>query len=233
MAWPGASASLRGYIIDQLFCNKHGCTFRVHPQQTEKSQLRYDVADLLERTTPNAAEWDGNKTEFAGWGFSVTDDEATGESMVVAYFTCNTYVEYPAAVLKAPRTPVTVSPAGPTTLQNSDTGVAGSLLDEPNTAWHKGILGQHYRNGTTPPLNALCTEVEDACESHAIVELHAALAKAGSKSICHNATAVNAAAKAADAAAADVEEQEHEAYSLPLASKKGGKAEYSESETRA
>eukprot|EP00873_Tetraselmis_striata_P026241 jgi/Tetstr1/446505/TSEL_034033.t1 len=79
------------------------------------SQLCYDVADLLERTTLDASEWGGNKTELAGGGLSVTDDEATGKSM-------------------------------------------------PNTAWHEGILGQHYRNGTTPPLNALCTEVEDVCE---------------------------------------------------------------------
>eukprot|EP00873_Tetraselmis_striata_P034050 jgi/Tetstr1/454314/TSEL_041233.t1 len=62
---------------------------------TPGSQLGSDVANLLlERTTPDAAERDGNKTELAGCGFTVTDDEATGESMVVAYFTCNTPVEY-------------------------------------------------------------------------------------------------------------------------------------------
>eukprot|EP00873_Tetraselmis_striata_P027442 jgi/Tetstr1/447706/TSEL_035063.t1 len=100
-------------LLDQLFCNKHGCTLRVHPHQTQGSQLGYDVADLLERTTPDAAEWDGNKTELGGGGFTVTDDEATGESMVVAYFTCNTPVEYHASVLNPPRVPVTVSSAGP------------------------------------------------------------------------------------------------------------------------
>eukprot|EP00873_Tetraselmis_striata_P038378 jgi/Tetstr1/458642/TSEL_004346.t1 len=104
-------------------------------------------------------------------------------------------------------------------------------------AWHEGILGQHYKNGTTPPRNALCTEVEDVCEvtpvaesvpppsrgavrvsgissrppksrvalpladatnmpGHAIVELQAALTKAGLKSIRHDASAVTAAAKA-------------------------------------
>eukprot|EP00873_Tetraselmis_striata_P019079 jgi/Tetstr1/439343/TSEL_027781.t1 len=149
-----------------------GCTFRGHPQQTPGSQLRYDVADLLERNHLDAAEWDGNKTELAGFGFSVTDDEATDEYMVVAYFTCNTSVEYRASVLKAPRALVTVSLAGPTAMLNSDTGVAGSLLNEvpghgtraSYTAWHEGILGQHYKNGTTPPLNALCTEMEDVCE---------------------------------------------------------------------
>eukprot|EP00873_Tetraselmis_striata_P040117 jgi/Tetstr1/460381/TSEL_000059.t1 len=84
-------------LLDQLFCNKHGCTFRVHPPADPGSQFGYDVADLLERTTPDAAEWDGNKTELAGCGFTVTDDEATGESMVVTYFTCNTPVEYRAS----------------------------------------------------------------------------------------------------------------------------------------
>eukprot|EP00873_Tetraselmis_striata_P026174 jgi/Tetstr1/446438/TSEL_033980.t1 len=115
-------------LLDQLLCNKHGCTFRVHPQQTPGSQLGYDVADLLEHTTPDAAEWDGNNTELAGCGFTVTDDDATGESVVVAYFTCNTPVEYRGLVLNPPRAPVTVSSAGPTTLLTSDTGVAGSLL---------------------------------------------------------------------------------------------------------
>eukprot|EP00873_Tetraselmis_striata_P018135 jgi/Tetstr1/438399/TSEL_026965.t1 len=344
-------------LLDQLFCNKDCCTFRVHPQQTPGSQLGYDVADLLERTTPDAAEWDGNKTELAGCGFTVTDDEATGEPMVVAYFTCNTPVEYRASVPNPPRAPVTLSSAWPTAQLTSESGVAGSLLDEvqaeydrvidevldlawprceatglhypirattkhvvvappwaeevcyyefnmrcrftkcnaiftkravmtafrkkitnkrgylarayPNEsrgaklirgkkpsedimkraralarAWHEGILGQHYRNGTTPPLNALCTEVGNVCEvtpvaesvpppsrgvvrvsgvssrppksrvalpladatnrpSHAIVELQAALTKAASKSLRHNASAVTAAAKAADAAAAN------------------------------
>eukprot|EP00873_Tetraselmis_striata_P001017 jgi/Tetstr1/421281/TSEL_001154.t1 len=97
-------------------------------EHTPGSQLGYDVADLLERTTPDAAEWDGNKTEFAGCGFTVTDDDATGETVVVAYFTCNTPVEYRGLVLNPPRAPVTVSSAGPTTLLTSDTGVAGSLL---------------------------------------------------------------------------------------------------------
>eukprot|EP00873_Tetraselmis_striata_P022486 jgi/Tetstr1/442750/TSEL_030839.t1 len=141
-----------------------------------------------QRTTPDAAEWDGNiKTELPGCGSTVTDDEATGESMVVAYFTCNTPVESRASVLKAP---------------------------PEYTAWHEGILGQHYMNGTTPPLNALCTEVEDVCGVNPTggrVRRAFALTKASSKSIRHNATAVTAAAKAADAAAADMDEEEEEA----------------------
>eukprot|EP00873_Tetraselmis_striata_P020016 jgi/Tetstr1/440280/TSEL_028630.t1 len=219
-------------LLDQLFCNKPGCTSRVQPQQTPGSQLGYDVADLPERTTPNTAEWDGNTTELASCGFTVTDDEATGE--------------------------LTVSSAGPTSLLTNDTGVARSLLDEVPAEYGlaRGILGQHYRNGNIPPPNALCTEVKTSARllpvaesvpppsrgvvrvsdvssrppksrvalpladatnrpSHAIVELHAALTTAGSKSIRHNASAVTAAAKAADAAAANVEEEEQEADSSP------------------
>eukprot|EP00873_Tetraselmis_striata_P002575 jgi/Tetstr1/422839/TSEL_013630.t1 len=148
-------------LLDQLVCNKHGCTVRVHPQQTPGSQLRHDFADLLERTTPDAAEWDGNKTELAGCGFCVTDDEATGESMVVAYFTCNTPVEYRASVLKAPLPP-------------PSRGVVRV----------SGISSRPPKSRVTLPL----ADATNNMPSHAIVELQAALTKAGSKSIRHNAT---------------------------------------------